>query len=73
MYGTLSPSSQNSAILRLLQAGHSITPMEALSMYRCNRLAGRIWELKRQGHAIETQMREIGGKRVASYRLAQCA
>ena len=63
---------QNAQILAHLKAGHSITAFDALAMFDCLRLSGRIYDLKQAGHAIEKRMVETStGKRVARYRLAQ--
>lgn len=43
---------QNERILRHLIDYGSITPVEALRDYGCMRLGARIFELKREGHAI---------------------
>lgn len=63
--------SQNEAIREYLEAGHSITPLEALNKFCCFRLGARIADLKKQGLQIEN--RPINdpntGKRYANYRL----
>ena len=61
--------SQCAAILLYLQSGHALTPIEALNLFGCLRLAARIEDLRREGHAIDTAMIEGDGKRWASYRL----
>jgi hypothetical protein len=63
--------SQSAQILAHLREGNAITPLEALNRFGCFRLGARIWDLKREGHEIHTEMVEIGSdKRVARYRLA---
>jgi hypothetical protein len=47
--------SQRDKILSHLKR-RSITPMEALQMYRCLRLAARIKELRELGYTITTTM-----------------
>ena len=47
-----------------------ITALQALNLFGCFRLAARIDELRHQGHSIDTAMVDVGGKRVARYRLA---
>ena len=65
-------TSQRQVILNHLRTKGSISALEALSLYRCNRLAARVEELRRDGHAIETEMKnDITGKRYARYHLAQ--
>lgn len=63
-------SDQGSRILDYLKAGNRITPIESLNLFGCFRLGARIWDLKKQGHNIESTMVKLNnGKRVASYRL----
>uniref|UniRef100_A0A6M3J0Q0 Putative DNA binding, helix-turn-helix domain containing protein n=1 Tax=viral metagenome TaxID=1070528 RepID=A0A6M3J0Q0_9ZZZZ len=59
--------SQNEAILRHLQSGRSITPLEALRLYGSMRLGARIYDLKRQGYNIQEKDIPDNGKRYASY------
>ena len=62
--------SQKLMILNHLKNKGSISALEALSLYRINRLAARIEELRRSGHDIETDMKaDLTGKRYARYRL----
>lgn len=63
--------SQNNAILKRLQMGHTLTPLEALNDpdIRSMRLGARIWELKKQGHPIEKVSVKTNGKTVAGYRM----
>lgn len=64
-------TAQSAQILAYLREGNSLTPLEALNRFGCFRLGARIWDLKREGHDIHTEMVEVGGgKRVARYRLA---
>lgn len=61
---------QESKILAHLQSGRSITPLDALSLYNCFRLGGRIYDLKKRGFIIKTEMVETSnGAKVASYKL----
>ena len=52
-----------------LESGHELTPIEALEMFGCFRLAARINDLRARGLPIETLDREANGKRFAAYRL----
>lgn len=62
--------SQNKEILKYLREGNKITPLEALNLFGCLRLGARIFDLKEQGHNIETKRVTLGnGKRVAEYQL----
>ena len=61
---------QEEQILAHLKSGKRITPLEALNLYKCFRLGGRIFSLRKLGHNIETKMIPIEkGKRIAEYRL----
>lgn len=60
--------SQNQSILNHLQK-KSITPLDALTQYKCLRLAARINDLKEAGHQINRQMIYQGGKKFARYTL----
>jgi len=63
---------QASKILDYLKSGRRITPIEALNLFGCFRLGGRIYDLKQRGHKIESTMIKLAsGKRVAEYRLSQ--
>lgn len=64
-------TAQSRLILSHLEAGKAITPLDALREYGCFRLGARIWDLRRAGHNIISNMVDVGnGKRVAEYRLA---
>jgi len=66
---------QAEAILKALENGEKLTPLEALYRFKCLRLSSRIYDLKQAGHDIETEMihDERTGKRYASYRLVRKA
>lgn len=64
-----STQSQESAILSYLRAGKSLTPIDALNLFKCFRLGARIYGLKKAGYQIETEMIQKGNKRFASYKL----
>ena len=63
------PVSQAEAILSDLRKGAKITPLDALENYGCFRLGARIFDLKRKGHPIKTELHEDPetGKRYARY------
>ena len=61
--------SQNALIKGWLLNGHSITTLDALTMFGCFRLSARIANLKDQGMNITTEMVEINDKRIAKYSL----
>lgn len=63
--------SQNTQVLKHLQSGRHITALEALGLYGVYRLAARILDLRKAGHAIESEHAfDINGKSYARYRLA---
>ena len=62
--------SQASRILSHLKR-RPITPLQALDLYGCMRLAARVADLRERGHKIITEPLEINGKRIARYRLVQ--
>ncbi len=60
--------SQNQKILKHLSSGKSLSPLQALGLFGCYRLAGRIYDLKRAGHHIETIIKsDDQGRTYASY------
>lgn len=69
--------SQCEMILKYLQTHKTgITPLQALDKFGCQRLSGRIYDLRDEGHNILTNMIEVKDrfgevKRVAQYRLVR--
>jgi hypothetical protein len=61
--------SQNTRIIRHLKKHKTITPMQALRLCGCMRLAARISNLREAGWRIETKMVKRAGKRYARYTL----
>lgn len=59
------PSQREQIRQHLLQYG-SITPLDALRLYGCMRLGGRVLELRQRGMPIETRT-PPEGKRYAIY------
>ena len=59
--------SQCDAIEKHLLSGKAITALEALQRFRCFRLSGRIYDLKKRGMRIKKQMVKRGSKTFASY------
>lgn len=63
--------SQCKAILDYLSSGRSLSPAEALTVFKCFRLAARIQELRAAGVNISmTMKRDATGSRYARYSLA---
>lgn len=53
---------QNSLILKHLQENGKINPLESLNLYGCFRLGARIYNLREEGHLIETVRKKNGVK-----------
>lgn len=60
-------TAQSARILAYLRAGYSLNPLDALNRFGCFRLGARVWDLRREGHAIESKMVERNGKRFSEY------
>lgn len=61
---------QRTAILNHLTSGQSITPLEAMGVFKVFRLAARIEELRRDGYDIVTERKkDSAGRKYYSYRL----
>ena len=57
-------------ILKHLRRRRTISPMEALMSYGCQRLAPRIFNLRKAGYQISTKInRDEPGHRYARYKL----
>ncbi len=65
--------SQADAILDYLQRGHSITPLEAFSLFGTLALHSRCAELRERGHLIECELVAVGRKKVGRYSLLRIA
>jgi len=63
--------SQNKRILEYLEDGNVITPMEALTLFGCMRLASRISDLKKKGYDITSTIISTGDTRYAQYKLEE--
>ena len=53
---------QNSLILKHSQENGKINPLESLNLYGCFRLGARIFNLRQEGHNIETIRKKNGVK-----------
>jgi hypothetical protein len=60
--------SQNEKILNYLKKGKTITPITALNMFGCFRLAARISDLRKDGHTIHTDTITKDKKSFAGYK-----
>jgi len=62
--------SQEKQIINYLRKGNKLTSLEALTMFGCLRLSGRIHRLRNQGYFIMTNIiKTNSGKRIAEYEL----
>lgn len=59
--------SQNERILKFLKTGRTLTPISALSLFNCFRLAARVSDLRKEGHTIYTKTITKNGKTFAGY------
>lgn len=63
-------ATQNQRLLAMMKRGHAVTPLTALQDLGIFRLASRIWDLRKAGHDIRSQLMPVrGGKYVAMYYL----
>ncbi len=61
--------SQRKRILAALQKGEKLTQLDMLYRFGAGQSGTRIFELRKQGHHIETTMIKKGRKRFAQYHL----
>ncbi len=59
--------SKKSKVLAHLVGGKSITPIEALELYGSFRLGAIIFDLRADGHKIETEIAKGSGHAIYSY------
>jgi hypothetical protein len=57
----------NQRVLKHLQNGHMITPLQALRLFGTIRLAAAIYDLRKEGNDIKMEPMTVGRKRFASY------
>lgn len=62
--------SQTKQIETYLKKGKALTPIVALKLFGCLRLAARVNDLRAQGLKIDSRIVEKGGKRFAEYKVA---
>ena len=61
-------TSQTSLLKQHLEAGKTITSLEALRLYGCLRLSARMHDLRSTGLGVEARtITTLSGKRVAEY------
>jgi hypothetical protein len=60
---------QTQKILKHLQQGKTISPIEALQLFGCFRLGARILDLRQAGYNIITTIKSQGKKHFAEYSL----
>ena len=64
--------SQAGLILRHLQSGGTLTALDALDLFGCNRLAARVADLRNKGYHVKARWLTLpNGKRVSEYYLAE--
>ena len=62
-------NSQKNLVLNHLKNDNSITPLEALNKFGAFRLSAIIFDLKKDGYDIDTEIIKNGGKHYANYKL----
>ena len=66
---------QYARILRFLQTGKNLTPLEALNLFGTLRLSAQIFVMRERGHDIKTEIVEVktreGVAHVARYSMTQ--
>lgn len=55
----MAKKSQKESILEYLEEGNSITPLDALSLFGCSRLAARIGDLRKDGWSIQSEIVKV--------------
>ena len=68
----MATKTQKELIREYLERGNSLTPMDALELFGCFRLATRIFELKREGMDIVTEMVETRPRASDTPVIASC-
>jgi len=65
--------SQTELIKQHLEKGNKITPLQALNLFGCLRLSGRIFDLRHQPYnmPIASEIIKVNNAHVAQYFLAQ--
>ena len=64
----VSSTSQKKRILAFMQAGNSITPIQALALFGSLRLGARIADLKAEGYEVKSEFVKLpNGKQVKRY------
>lgn len=66
--------SQKEKVLKYLQSGKTLTPIQAMNWWGVMRIGARIWDLRDEGYNITTTMKEVKNRygqkcMVAEYRL----
>lgn len=59
---------QKEQVLKHLQSGKSLSPLEALNYFGSLRLGAIIFDLKKDGYEIETEINQVG-KHYAVYKM----
>jgi hypothetical protein len=62
---------QQNKILAYLESGKTLTQLEALKLFGSFRLGARIFNLRKEGAPIVSEMVQVGRKLVAEYRLEE--
>ena len=67
----MSSEKQADKILAYLEKGHTVPPKLAAEKFSCWRLAARIYDLRKRGHDIRTDLLGTTNGQCAEYKLVQ--
>ncbi len=62
---------QNEIILAALQEGKTISPLTALREFSCMRLAARVYDLRKDGHPINSIHKSNGHATWVEYKMGE--
>lgn len=60
---------QNKTVLNWLKAGRTLTAAQAANYFAIHRLSARIYDLKRQGHPVRSELKFHGSEHWSIYSL----
>ena len=64
-----SKDSQNKQVLKWLKNGNTLTASQASNYFGIYRLSARIWDLRKQGHPIKSELQFDGSAHWSKYLL----
>jgi len=64
---------QNETILAALKEGKTISPLTALREFSCMRLAARVYDLRKDGHPIDSIQKSNGNATWVEYKMGEAS